>query len=148
MSVIACKLPAGLQIVHGGQTIVLVGANIGEDLENVSRNGLPADNMSRAHGYGLTTLTDAQTEAFTDWVNQVTYKDGKPGGGKLAEPFAALENGSILGPFKTVEEARKEVASLSSAVSTGFEGLDAEAEGVEQDEEADKSTKPRAPAKK
>lgn len=141
-AVIACKLPAGLQIDHNGQMIVLVGANIGEDIENVSRNGSPSDNASRTHGYGLTTLNEAQTEAFNDWVNQVTYKDGKPASGKLAAPFAALENGSILGPFKNIEEARKECASIASAVTTGFEGLDAEAEGVESDPEA-QTNKPK-----
>lgn len=136
MPVIACKLPAGLQIAHAGRTIVLAGANIGEDLENVSRNGRPNDNGRRAHGFGLTEISAEDAEAFTDWANQVTYKNGKPADGKLAEPYPALENGSILGPFKSLDEARKEVASIASSVSTGFEGLDAEAEGVEENEDA------------
>lgn len=136
MSVIACKLPAGLQIQHAGRVIVLAGANIGEDLENVSRNGNPSDNSRRIHGFGLTELKDADAEVFQDWVNQVTYKNGKPGDGKLADPYPALENGSILGPFKSIDEARAEVTSIASSISTGFEGLDGEKEGVEPDKDA------------
>lgn len=138
MPVIACKLPNGLLIDHNGSRITLAGANIGEDLENVSRNGRPNDNSRRSHGYGLSEISDKDAEAFTDWVNQVTYKNGKPADGKLADPFPALENGSILGPFKTLDEARKEVASLASSVLTGFEGLDAEKEGIEENKDADK----------
>lgn len=138
MPVIACKLPAGLQIMHGGRSIVLAGANIGENLESVSRNGSPTDNDRRSHGFGLSEISDTDAEVFTDWVNQVTYKNGKPADGKLAEPFLALENGSILGPFKSLDEARKEVASIASSVTTGFEGLDSEAEGVETDKDAKK----------
>lgn len=143
MPVIACKLPAGLNIRHAGKSIVLVGANIGEDLENVSRNGRPSDNASRCHGYGLTTVSEADADLFTDWANQVTYNNGKPADGKLAEPFPALENGSILGPFKSIDEARKECASIAGAVTTGFEGLDAEKEGIEENKDAakDGSTK-------
>lgn len=138
MPVLACKLPAGLQITHNGRTLVLAGANIGEDLENVSRNGRPNDNGRRAHGFGLTEISAEDAEAFTDWANQVTYKNGKPADGKLSEPFPVLENGSILGPFKSIDEARKEVASIASSISTGFEGLDAEKEGVEENKDADK----------
>ncbi len=138
MPVIACKLPAGLNVRHAGKSLVLVGANIGEDLENVSRNGRPSDNSSRCHGYGLTTISDADAALFADWANQVTYKNGTPADGKLAEPFVALENGSILGPFKSTDEARKECASLAGAVTTGFEGLDPEAEGIEENEDAAK----------
>lgn len=138
MPVIACKLPAGLRIDHNSRVITLVGANIGEDLENVSRNGRPNDNSQRIEGFGLTTVSNEDADAFTDWANQVTYKNGKPSDGKLAEPFAALENGSIQGPFKDEAEARKEVKSISSAVSTGFEGLDPEAEGIEPDKDAGK----------
>ena len=139
-AIVACKLPNGLQIDHNGETLVLVGANIGEDLEAVSRNGSPADNPSRSHGYGLTTLNDKQAEAFADWANKVTYKGGKADGGKLDNPFPALENGSILGPFKSMDEARKETASMATSVTTGYEGLDPVAEGVEDDDEATKKS--------
>lgn len=138
MPVIACKLPAGLTIQHAGRSITLAGANIGEDLENVSRNGRPNDNGRRAHGFGLTEISAEDAEAFTDWANQVTYNNGKPADGKLSHPFPALENGSILGPFKSIDEARKEVASIAGSISTGFEGLDAEKEGVEENKDADK----------
>lgn len=138
MPVIACKLPHGFQIEHKNAIITLVGANIGEDLANVSKNGQPNDNASRAYGYGLTTVSEAQATAFEDWSNAVTFNNGNPGDGKLAHPFKALENGSILGPFKTDAEARKEVAAISGAVITGFEGLDPAKEGVEENKEASK----------
>lgn len=142
MTVVACKLPAGLEIHHNGRRIVLHGANIGEDLENVSRNGSPNDNQMRAFGYGLTELNPADTEAFQDWVGQVTFKDGKSGE-KLAEPFAALENGAIMGPFKDRGEAIKEIGTLHSSVLTGMEGLDPAKEGVQDsdDEEHRKALK-------
>lgn len=129
MPVIACKLPHGLTIQHNGEAITLVGANIGEDLEHVSRNGSPNDNAGRVHGFGLTTINDRQVAAFTDWSNIVTYTNGKPADGKLSDPFVALENGSILGPFKTMDDARKECAAVAGVVSTGFEGLDPNKEG-------------------
>lgn len=141
MSVVACKLPAGLEVTHNGQTIVLVGSNIGEDLENVSRNGRPNDNERRVAGYGLTELDTAKTAAFEDWVNVVSYTNGKKEDGKLAHPFAALENGSIIGPFKTIDDARKECKLLSSSIETGFEGLD-------EEEEAKKTGVTKADAKK
>lgn len=128
MSFVACKLPAGLRIDHMGEVIVLHGANIGEDLENVSRNGRPNDNQLRSYGFGLTELDDKKTEAFEAWKSAVTYKEGKKEAGKLAEPFAALENGSIQGPFKSIDDARKEVATLHSAVTTGTEGVDPDKE--------------------
>lgn len=131
MPFIACKLPAGLAIHHKGKVLVLVGANIGEDLENVSKNGRPSDNARRAYGYGLTEVSADSAAIFTDWANAVTYTDGLAASGKLPEPFVPLENGSILGPFKTIDEARKEVASLASSVTTGYEGLDPAKEGVE-----------------
>lgn len=136
MPFIACKLPSGLQIDHNGETIVLLGANIGENLAQVSANGLPSDNASRASGYGLTEVNDKQAAAFEDWSNQVQYVNGDKAAGKVPEPFPALDNGSILGPFKSKDEARKEAALMSSAVASGFEGLDPAKEGVEDDDAA------------
>lgn len=124
MPFIACKLPAGLQIEHEGKTLVLVGGNIGEDLENVSRNGSPNDNENRVAGYGLTEVNVEQEATFVSWVNAVTYNDGKKENGKLTHPFAALENHSIVGPFKSKEDAKKECRALAGMVPTGFEGLD------------------------
>lgn len=126
--VIACKLPNGLVVRHAGEEITLKGANIGENLRNPSENGNPNDNRDRAYGYGLTELSDKQGEVFADWAKVVTFKNGNPTDGKLAEPYPALENGSILGPFKSKDEAIKEVTTLASSVSTGFEGLDPTAE--------------------
>lgn len=137
MPVIACKLPAGLTIRHKGAKLTLAGSNIGEDLENVSRNGRPGDNPRRAHGYGLTEVSEDDAKVFAEWSDAVTFKNGVRSDGKLAEPFPALENGSILGPFKTIDEARKECASLATAVSTGFEGLDPEKEGTKDVEITD-----------
>lgn len=135
MPFIACKLPSGLKIDHDGETIILLGANIGENLANASLNGSPADNASRTSGYGVSQVTDKQAEAFKNWADGVTYVNGVPGDGKLRNPFPALENGSILGPFKTREEANKECAAMAGLVKTGFEGLDPAAEGVETAEE-------------
>lgn len=143
MPVIACKLPAGLTIRHHGASLTLVGANIGEDIENVSRNGSPNDNARRSHGFGLTEVTDSDAKLFADWANSVTYKNGKVADGKLAQPFVALENGSILGPFGSFEEARKECGDIASAIKTGFEGLEPEKEGIEDNEEANKGASSR-----
>lgn len=134
MPFVACKLPNGLEISHEGKTIVLHGANIGEDLENVSRNGAPTDNALRSYGYGFTELSDANAQTFQNWCDFVTYKGGDKANGKLADPFLALENGSILGPFKTKDEAVKEVTALHAAVRTGMEGLEPAAEGIEDAE--------------
>lgn len=125
MPFIACKLPSGLVIDHEGKTLTLVGGNIGEDLANVSRNGSPNDNARRESGYGLTEITADQATTFEEWSKAVTYDKS---GAKLAHPFLALENGTIAGPFKTIDEARKECRLMSGAVPTGFEGLDEEEE--------------------
>lgn len=123
--VYACNLPHGLEIHHHGQLVTLHGANIGEELDNPSKNGSPRDNRTRVYGFGLTELNDAQAEAFESWKTEVTTKDGKP----LADGgFPAFENGNILGPFKSRADAEKEVAALASIVQTGFEGVDPEAE--------------------
>lgn len=122
----ACKLPQGLEVPYRGQTIILHGANIGEELDNPSKNGSPRENRNRVYGFGLTELNDRQTEAFEAWKTEVTTKDGQPlpnGGG-----FPAFENGLILGPFKSRADAEKECAAVSSIVTTGFEGVDPEVE--------------------
>ncbi len=117
------------------------GANIGENLRNPSENGAPTDNRDRAYGYGLTELSDGQAETFADWSKVVTFKNGDPAAGKLAEPYPALENGAILGPFKNKDEAIKELTTIASAVTTGFEGLDPTAqkdiERAAEDDEQD-----------
>lgn len=136
MPVIACKLPAGIDIRHKNQRILLAGANIGEDLENPSKNDSPSDNRRRASGYGLTEITADQAAVFTDWCNQATYRDGDKAKGKLDNPFPALENGSILGPFKSFEEARKECDALASSIETGFEGADPKNFGLEESDES------------
>mgnify|MGYP000753495413 CR=1 FL=1 len=121
MSFYACKLPHGLEVETGGQTIILHGANIGEEIDNPSKNGSPRENRARVFGFGLTELNDRQTEAFEAWKTEVTTKDGKPlrDGG-----FPAFENGLILGPFKSRADAEKECAAVASIVTTGFEGVD------------------------
>lgn len=118
----ACKLPHGLEVESNGQTILLHGANIGEELDNPSKNGSPRENRSRVYGFGLTELTDRQTEAFEAWKKEVTHdKAGNPlrDGG-----FPAFENGLILGPFKSRGDAEKECGAVASIVTTGFEGVD------------------------
>lgn len=142
MPFVACKLPAGLKIDHNGETITLAGANIGENLRNPSDNGNPQDNVRRAFGFGLTQLNDRQTAAFQDWKGKMTFKNGKDGE-KLTEPFPALENNSIMGPFNTEAEARKEVADLHTLVRTGTEGLDPEKEAGIDDAVDDGEKKPR-----
>lgn len=122
--VIANKLPHGLTITHNGEILNLNGANVGADPLNPLGNGSDASGGQRSAGYGLTTLNDKQAAAYEDWETKVT-KDAN--GGPLAEPFQPLANGSIL-KFKNEQEARKETEALSSAVTTGFEGLDADAE--------------------
>lgn len=121
MSFYACKLPHGLEVESNGQTIILHGANIGEETDNPSKNGEPRENRMRVYGFGLTELNDRQTEAFEAWKTEVTTKDGQPlrDGG-----FPAFENGLILGPFKTRADAEKECAAVASIVTTGFEGVD------------------------
>lgn len=146
MPFIACKLPHGLKIRFSQtETLVLKGSNIGERLDRVSENGRPEDNRSRVSGFGITEVDAKQAEAFEGWRNRVMYVDGQPTKGKLANPFLALDNGSILGPFKTFDDASKECATLADAITTGFEGLDADAEaekpdGVKPDKEAGKGS--------
>lgn len=125
MSFYACKLPHGLEVDYHGQTIVLHGANIGEELDNPSKNGSPRENRQRVYGFGLTELNERQTEAFEAWRKEVTTG---PDGAKIPNGFVAFDNGSILGPFKSRADAEKECAAVSSIVTTGFEGVDPEVE--------------------
>lgn len=139
MPVIACKLPHGLDIRHKGLSLKLRGANSGENLAMPSANGMATDNAFRSAGFGLTEVNGSALELFTDWQNAGLYTGGQKTNGKLAEPFAALVNGSIMGPFKTIDEARLEVLGISDAIVTGAEGLDAEEEakkpgGVQPDD--------------
>lgn len=121
----ACKLPHGLEVEHNGQTIILCGANIGEELDNPSKNGSPRENRQRLYGFGLTELNDKQAEAFEAWKASVTT-DGE--GKKIADGFVAFDNGSILGPFKNYKDAESECQALASAITTGFEGVDPDVE--------------------
>lgn len=121
----ASKLPTGLKVEHGGQTVILNGANIGEELDSVSKNGAPRENRMRVHGYGLTDMTPPQADAFEGWRKEVTLtKDGM----KVVGGFQGFENGSILGPFKSWSDAEKECSAMSGLVTTGFEGVDPEKE--------------------
>jgi len=124
MTFYACKLPHGLRVDYQGTTIILAGANIGEELDNPSKNGSPRENRQRVYGFGLTEVSDTQTEAFEKWRTEVTTFKGE----KLKDGFPAFDNGSILGPFKSRNDAEKECASVSSIVTTGFEGVDPEVE--------------------
>lgn len=120
---VICKLPHGLTIRHAGETINLNGANEGYDPTFLAPNGRANDGEKRTGGFGITELNPKQAAAFEDWSNQVTYKDGKKESGKLLEPNLALENGMIMS-FKSEADARKEAKSLSSAITTGTEGID------------------------
>lgn len=118
---IACKLPHGLEITHNGRTIVLRGQNVGFDPDNPSPLGKMRGD---ANGFGITELKDpADADAFQAWCNAVTYRDGDKAKGKLPEPFAALENGSIQ-TFKSRNDAEAETNMLGDAVQSGFEGID------------------------
>ncbi len=120
----ASKLPHGLEVDHAGKTVILAGANIGEELDNPSKNGSPRENRRRVYGFGLTELSEAQTETFEAWRKSVTLRDGV----KLPGGFPAFDNGSILGPFKSRSDAEKECGAISAIVQTGFEGVDPEKE--------------------
>lgn len=120
-----CKLPHGLQVTHKGETIVLRGANASFNpaAAVIGLNNMEGDVL----GFGLTELNDKQAEAFADWASEVTFTrgaDGKPAKQKLAEPFAPLQNGSILGPFNSEGDARDEAKTLGSAINTGLEPID------------------------
>lgn len=120
MPFVACKLPAGLTIQPlSGEPINLRGPN-DSGSSVLAPNGITFDTEDRAAGYGLTQLTDDQAARFVAWSDSVTTKDGKP----VAQPFLPLDNGSILGPFKSKDEARKEAQAVHAMVSTGFEGID------------------------
>lgn len=148
MPFLLCKLPHGLIINHQGQTINLRGPNEGSDPLDPYKNGFQTDNANAAAGYGITEITDKQADAFVDWRKSVTCKpDGKGGYGDKLPPdqsFPAVTNGSIEGPFKSVDEARAEAKVLTDAVTTGFEGIDPKtdkamaAAGLEADEDAGK----------
>lgn len=120
---VACKLPHGLSIRHNGRVLNLYGANEGYDPTFLAPNGRSNDTERKSGGFGLTELTGDDAAAFEDWANRVTYKDGKKENGKVAEPFGALESGSIL-MFKSEAEARKETKAMAEAITTGTEGID------------------------
>lgn len=124
----ACKLPHGLKVEHGGTTITLFGANIGEELDNPSKNGVPRESRHRVYGFGLTEVSETQREAFEAWKTSVTTRDGQ----KVKGGFVAFDNGSILGPFKSRSDAEKECATVNSIIQTGFEGVDPEEEAAKK----------------
>lgn len=125
--IVACKLPHGLTVTHNGQIINILGANADLNPLNPAANGALGDGAIMSGGFGLTTLNDDQSAAFEDWCNKALYVEGDKSKGLLAEPFAPLKNGS-LETFKSVADARKETSSITTDVSTGFDGLDGDAE--------------------
>jgi hypothetical protein len=122
--VIACKLPHGLRIEFGGDAVELNGANVHTDAQNPLPNGTEPGGESYSYGFGLTTLSDKQQATFEAWQKAVTHDSN---GGPLRDPFPPLANGSIQ-MFKTETEARRETKDLAGMVTTGLEGLDADAE--------------------
>lgn len=126
--IIACNLPAGLIVEHGGFTIRLNGAHVGiDDPENLPRNGMMADTTDRISGYGLTTLDGLQADAFLEWWEGVTQApDGKP----LQHPYAPIATGS-LERFETKADARKELAKRDGMALGGLNPEKDLPEGVE-----------------
>lgn len=140
MTIVAVKLPHGLQVTTAGRVINLNGPNEGYDPDNLPKNGALRDDAAVSAGYGLTELKGDDDKAFARWVNDVTFKDGDKTKGKLDEPFKALENGSIM-TFASMSDARAELKSISESVVTGFEGLgqeDIKKAGIEQNPDAKK----------
>lgn len=122
--VIACKLPHGLTIVYGTERLNINGANADYDAANPGPNSAITESANVIAGYGITKLTDAQASTFDAWKQSVTTgPDGKP----LVELFLPLTNGS-LEEFSSEADARKSLPALTGMVSTGAEGLDADAE--------------------
>lgn len=115
--VVACSLPSGLAVDHGGKTIVLNGANVSTNLEMLPANGSQGDTELRAAGYGLTFLSDADAETFLAWVASVTKA---PDGSDLREPFAPIATGAVKWN-KTEKEARTEA---KNSPGTGIPGID------------------------
>lgn len=111
-----------------GKSITLLGANIGENLQMPSLNGQPADGMARRYGYGITELSAQQADLYEKFRLMSCFVDGDEKKGKLNFPFLAFENGALLGPFATRSDLEKEVASLVGIVTTGFEGVDPDAQ--------------------
>ncbi len=126
-TIVACKLPHGLTINHAGQIINLNGSNADFNPEAPAGNGVIVDNAVISGGFGLTTLDDKQAEAFADWCNRAQFKDGDKANGLLDEPFLPLTNGAIQS-YKSESDARKDTRAVTSSVSTGFDGLDGDAE--------------------
>lgn len=114
--VVACSLPAGLSIEHGGLTVNLNGAHVGLNPELLPNNGGAPDTELRGHGFGLTNLTGDQETAFLAWADGVTKG---PNGEKLQHPFAPIASGALIWA-KSEAEVRKEASN--SKVSLG--GLD------------------------
>jgi hypothetical protein len=126
-TIVACKLPHGLTVNHMGRTINLNGANANHDPLAPAANGTLAEGSIMSAGFGLTTLNDADADAFNDWANRATYKDGLKANGPLDDQFPPLVNGTLC-IFKSEAEARKETNAVSSTVSNGMDGLDGDAE--------------------
>lgn len=118
--VVACSLPSGLAIDHGGKTVSLNGAHVGIDPEMLPKNGMINDTELRGSGFGLTTLSDAQADTFLAWVDTVTMRDGQP----LQEPFAPIATGAIIWA-KSEKDAR---AEAKNKPGTGIPGIDPEKE--------------------
>jgi len=109
---VASNLPHALTVEHKGRTIVLNGANVGHDPENLPKNGFAPDTEFRAHGYGLTEVSGEDEAALKDWIAISGKGDGP------------VKNGSII-IAGTKADAKKEAKDHDTA-KTAAKGIDPE----------------------
>lgn len=107
---VASNLPHALTVEHKGRTIVINGANVGFDPENLHKNGLMPDTEFRAHGYGLTEVTGEDEAALKDWM-EISRKGPGP-----------VQNGSIIVTGNKAD-AKKEAKDADTA-KTAAKGID------------------------
>lgn len=121
---VGSRLPHGLEIEHGGETIILNGANVGYDANNPWRSGAAPDSLDRVSGAGLTLLEGKQADAFMEWF-ELSGKGSGP-----------VKNGQIFITDKKADAA-KEAQSLEGE-TTGADPVDPSKDlpkGVETDTE-------------
>lgn len=124
---VGCKLPHGMIVDFGGQTITLNGSNTDYDPDSPWKNGLPPDSPLRTSAVGLTEVTGDAEAALREWLEIASKGEG---------PVRA---GLIFAVDKKVDANRE--AQALEGVKTGLDGLDPDKDlpaGIETDTEATK----------
>lgn len=107
---VASNLPQALVVEHNGCKLVVNGANVGFDPDNLPKNGLAPDTAVRFHAHGLTEFTGPEADAFKDWF-AISGKGEGP-----------VRNGAIV--IADNEAGAKKAAKDNDTNRTSRPGLD------------------------